>query len=262
MTSTPQPIMDEGRMGGWQIAAIAMTILLNALDGFDVMSISFAAPGIAQEWGVAKDVLGWVLSMELIGMAAGSILLGGLADRIGRKPTIMGCLIVMAAGMMLAPQSENVTQLSIWRLLTGLGIGGMLAALNATVAEFSNARWRNLVLPLMVIGYPLGAFFGGLAAKALLSGGDWRGVFYLGAALTTACIPFALWLIPESPGWLNARRGGEFFVGLRSALVEGRSARLYAGAGIVAGSTPEKEFAETELKFRAMLGAIGAPLSS
>lgn len=63
-------------------------------------------------------------------------------------------------------------------------------------------------------------------------------------------------------GWLNARRGGEFFVGLRSALVDGRSARLYAGAGIVAGSTPEKEFAETELKFRAMLGAIGAPLSS
>ncbi|MFM9079426.1 MAG: isochorismate synthase MenF, partial [Opitutaceae bacterium] len=60
-------------------------------------------------------------------------------------------------------------------------------------------------------------------------------------------------------GWLNARRGGEFFVGLRSALVDGRSARLYAGAGIVAGSAPEKEFAETELKFRAMLGAIGAP---
>ena len=150
MACTPQSIIDEGRMGGWQMAAIAVTILLNALDGFDVMSISFAAPGIAKEWGVAKDVLGWVLSMELIGMAAGSILLGGLADRIGRKPTIMGCLVVMIAGMLLAPQSENVTQLSIWRLLTGLGIGGMLAALNATVAEFSNARYRNLVLPLLL----------------------------------------------------------------------------------------------------------------
>jgi len=206
MARTPQTIIDEGRMGGWQLAAIAMTILLNALDGFDVMSISFAAPGIAKEWGVAKDVLGWVLSMELIGMAAGSILLGGLADRIGRKPTIMGCLVVMAAGMMLAPQSENVTQLSIWRVLTGLGIGGMLAALNATVAEFSNVRYRNLVLPLMVIGYPLGAFLGGLAAKALLTEGDWRLVFYLGAGLTAACIPLAFWLIPESPGWLNARR--------------------------------------------------------
>ena len=57
-------------------------------------------------------------------------------------------------------------------------------------------------------------------------------------------------------GWLNARGGGEFFVGIRSALVEGARARVFAGAGIVAGSTPEKEFAETELKFKAMLEAL------
>lgn len=57
-------------------------------------------------------------------------------------------------------------------------------------------------------------------------------------------------------GWLNARGGGEFFVGIRSALVEGAQARVYAGAGIVAGSTPEKEFAETELKFKAILDAL------
>ncbi len=59
-------------------------------------------------------------------------------------------------------------------------------------------------------------------------------------------------------GWLNARGGGEFFVGIRSALVEGARARVFAGAGIVAGSTPEKEFAETELKFKAMLDALVA----
>jgi menaquinone-specific isochorismate synthase len=57
-------------------------------------------------------------------------------------------------------------------------------------------------------------------------------------------------------GWLNARGGGEFFVGLRSALVEGERARVYAGAGIVAGSEPEREFAETELKFQALLAAL------
>jgi menaquinone-specific isochorismate synthase len=57
-------------------------------------------------------------------------------------------------------------------------------------------------------------------------------------------------------GWLNARGGGEFFVGIRSAVVEGSSARVFAGAGIVSGSTPEKEFAETELKFKAMLDAL------
>lgn len=58
-------------------------------------------------------------------------------------------------------------------------------------------------------------------------------------------------------GWLNARGGGEFLVGLRSGLIEGATARLYAGAGIVAGSDPDKEYAETDLKFRAMREALG-----
>jgi menaquinone-specific isochorismate synthase len=57
-------------------------------------------------------------------------------------------------------------------------------------------------------------------------------------------------------GWLDASGRGEFFVGLRSALIDGPTARLYAGAGIVAGSVPEREFAETELKFRAMQDAL------
>jgi menaquinone-specific isochorismate synthase len=57
-------------------------------------------------------------------------------------------------------------------------------------------------------------------------------------------------------GWIDARGDGEFFVGLRSALIDGTRARLYAGAGIVAGSSPEKEFAETELKFKAMQEAL------
>lgn len=67
---------------------------------------------------------------------------------------------------------------------------------------------------------------------------------------------FSRGLYAGAIGWLNARDGGEFFVGLRSALIDGAAATVYAGAGIVAGSTPEKEFAETELKFKAMLDAL------
>ncbi|WP_052362381.1 isochorismate synthase [Geminisphaera colitermitum] len=57
-------------------------------------------------------------------------------------------------------------------------------------------------------------------------------------------------------GWIDARGGGEFFVGLRSALIQGNAARIYAGAGIVAGSDPETEYAETDLKFRALHDAL------
>ncbi|MGH8261743.1 MAG: MFS transporter, partial [Steroidobacteraceae bacterium] len=161
-------------MGWLQIVAVIITIGLNALDGFDVMSISFASPGIASEWHLDNTALGFVLSMELIGMALGSILLGGVADRIGRRPTVLGCLFAMAIGMLMATQATSVVDLSVWRVLTGLGIGGMLAAVNAVVAEFSNAPRKNLNVALMAIGYPIGAVVGGIIVEHLLKGHSWR----------------------------------------------------------------------------------------
>ena len=157
-------------MSALQILVVAITVALNALDGFDVLSISFASPGIAQEWGIDRAALGIVLSMELIGMAIGSILLGGVADKIGRRPTILGCLVVMAGGMLAATTASGLVGLSAWRVVTGLGIGGMLAAINAVAAEFSNRRRRHLSVSLMSIGYPLGAVVGGMVAARLLQG--------------------------------------------------------------------------------------------
>jgi menaquinone-specific isochorismate synthase len=67
---------------------------------------------------------------------------------------------------------------------------------------------------------------------------------------------FSRGLYAGTCGWVDWRGGGEFFVGLRSALIDGCTATAYAGAGIVAGSDPEKEFAETELKFKALIQAL------
>ena len=75
----PKSIIDHGAMSVGQWLAVLVTVGLNAMDGFDVLSISFASPGIAKDWGVDKATLGWVLSMELVGMAMGSVLLGGVA---------------------------------------------------------------------------------------------------------------------------------------------------------------------------------------
>ena len=67
---------------------------------------------------------------------------------------------------------------------------------------------------------------------------------------------FSRGLYAGAIGWVNARGGGEFLVGIRSALIAGETARIYAGAGIVAGSDLEREFAETELKFAALRDAL------
>ena len=202
----PKSIIDDGVMGSAQWLAVLVTVGLNALDGFDVLSISFASPGIARDWGIDKATLGWVLSMELFGMAAGSLLLGGVADKVGRRPTILGCLIAMAVGMFGAAHSRGVADLLPWRLLTGLGIGGTLAAINAAAAELSSRRWRSFAMALMVIGYPLGGVIGGLFVPRLLAEASWRAVFVAGGWATAAFLPIVWWLVPESVAFLDRRR--------------------------------------------------------
>jgi len=206
MNSDPRDVIAASPMSRLQIVVVAITVCLNALDGFDVLSISFASPGIAKEWGIDRAALGVVLSMELIGMAIGSIFVGGVADKTGRRPTILACLMVMAAGMVGATTASSIVSLSAWRIVTGLGIGGMLAAINAIAAEFSNARRRHLSVSLMSIGYPLGAVLGGIVAARLLQTNDWRSVFYFGAAVTSVLIPVAFFFVPESIHWLARKQ--------------------------------------------------------
>ena len=179
MHNDPAQIIEERSMSVRQWVAVGLTVLLNALDGFDVLSSAFAGPGIKQEWNLGPDGLGAILAMELIGMGVGSLLLGGAADRFGRRPTILACLALMVVGMLLAAAAASPTMLSVWRVVTGLGIGGMLAAINAVAFEFSSQRQRSFSMAMMVIGYPLGAFLGGIIASVLLQHYGWLVVFLL-----------------------------------------------------------------------------------
>lgn len=202
----PRDYLDKEKMSALQIIVVMITVFLNAIDGFDVLSISFASPGIAREWGTTPAALGIVLSMELVGMAIGSFFLGSLADKIGRRPTLLGCLVVMASGMLLVTTANNAVQLCIWRIIVGLGIGGVLACVNAVVAEFSNNKRRGLCISVMVIGYPLGGTFGGLFASKLLAVYSWHSIFYFGAAVTGLLIPLVFFLMPESVHWLARKQ--------------------------------------------------------
>ena len=240
-------LMASAPMRWRQWVAIGVCVALNALDGFDVLSISFASPGLAREWAIKPAMLGAVLSFELFGMTAGSIVLGQLADRIGRRATALICLAAMTTGMAATSQVGTLGQLTATRLFTGLGIGGMLAVTNALAAEYSNDRWRHTAVAVMAAGYPVGGIVGGALAAKVLAAGGWRDVFLLGVGITLVLAPLVLAFLPEPAVALLARRRVPTLAQVNAAL-----ARL--GQGPVEHLAPAPEQAP-----RAGLAALFAP---
>ncbi|MEO6152920.1 MAG: MFS transporter [Croceibacterium sp.] len=205
--TNPIRVIDDNPMNSRQWIVIVLMVFLNALDGFDVLSSAFAAPGITKEWGIERAALGVVLSAELVGMGFGSVILGGIADKLGRKNTMLACLVLMALGMYLASTAQGVTPMVAFRFLTGIGIGGMLAATNAVTAESSNLSWRRTAIAAYVAGYPLGAIIGGVAASEwLLPDYGWRALFVFGAVVTAVLIPVVMLAVPETAAFHAAKR--------------------------------------------------------
>jgi len=203
---TVRDILDNSPMNTFQIMAVGICIFLSALDGFDVLAISFASPGIAAEWHVNRADLGIILSIELVGMALGSVVLGRVADNIGRRPTILVCLLVMTVGMYGASLVTSINELLTIRFVTGFGIGGVMASISAMAAEYSNTKYRSRSVMLMAAGYPIGAVLGGSVASALLVEFDWRAVFVFGGGLTAFAVLVVYFLLPESVDYLAAKR--------------------------------------------------------
>ncbi|WP_426805738.1 MFS transporter [Stenotrophomonas sp. SrG] len=204
-SAAASPLVLE-RMSPFQWTAIAVCVLLNMLDGFDVMVMAFTAPHVSTAWALSGKVLGIMLSAGLVGMAMGSFLLAPLADRWGRRPMIMCCLVILTLGMSLSALAANAWQLGVLRVFTGIGIGGMLAGVGVISAEYANAKWRSTAVALQATGYPIGATLGGLLAAWMLKHFSWHSVFLVGAGASLLCIPLVLACLPESLDFLVARR--------------------------------------------------------
>ena len=186
----------------FQIQTVFICTLINMLDGFDVLVMSFAAASVSSEWTLSPYQLGILLSAGLFGMAIGSISLGALADRLGRKRLVNICLVIITAGMFASAYSENQEQLLAFRFVTGIGIGGMLATLTTLVSEYSNESSRGLCIGFLQSGYPLGALLGGIVSVYLIDSFGWRSLFIFGGSLSLIMLPFVFWKLPESLDFL------------------------------------------------------------
>jgi MFS transporter, AAHS family, 4-hydroxybenzoate transporter len=191
-------LIDERPIGGFQIQVAVLCALAVFMDGFDTQMVGYVLPAIAKSMQIAPSALWPVIVSGLLGLMAGALLFGIVADRVGRKWVIIACLLIFGAFMLLTPTASSVQGLMAWRFLTGLGLGGAMPNAIALTAEYSPQRSRATVVMMMFFGFSLGAAVAGFATAGLVRGFGWPAVFYTGAVLPIVFAPLLAAYLPES----------------------------------------------------------------
>src|SRR5258705_12084137 len=168
------------------------------MDGFDVQAIGFVAPALTQDWHIDPTALGPIFGAGLLRMFFGAMLLSILADRLGRRPVLVGSTTFFSLCMLGTAAAESVQQLFFLRFLTGVGIGGVLGNAVALVSEYSPQRQRASLLMWISCGFTGGAIAGGLISTALIPWGGWRSVFFVGGVLPLGIAAGVYWGLPGS----------------------------------------------------------------
>ncbi len=201
MNFSPKNLIDNSPLSNLQYATLFVCFVMNMLDGMDVLVISFTAPAIAKAWTVSPETLGMVFSAGLFGMTIGAVILAPMADKIGRKTLILISAAIMGSCIFLTSFSENVTHLIIFRFVSGLGIGCMLATTAALAAEYAPNKTKDFWVSAVISGYPIGAVVTGLVAAKIIPASGWQALFKLAGIIGLASIPIIYFFLSESLGF-------------------------------------------------------------
>jgi AAHS family 4-hydroxybenzoate transporter-like MFS transporter len=193
-------------MSPYQWLLLALCFLIITTDGIDVAIMGFLAPAITREWGISRAAFGVVMSAAPIGLAIGALLIGPLSDRYGRKKLLMGAVAWFGSFSVLCSLANDVYMLSLLRFLTGLGLGAAMPNTTTLLSEYIPEKSRGTLLAIMFTGFNLGSALVGFGAAAILPDHGWRTVLLVGGLIPLACLPFYLWLVPESARFLVVRK--------------------------------------------------------
>jgi AAHS family 4-hydroxybenzoate transporter-like MFS transporter len=198
--------IDDRKMTGYQWLLLLLCFFIVATDGMDVAVMGFLAPDITKEWGISRAAFGIVMSAAPFGLAVGALMVGPLSDRFGRKNLLMVAIALFGAFSILSAYSTDVTTLSVLRFLTGLGLGAAMPSTTTLLSEYLPSKSRSALLALMFTGFNLGSALVGFGAAAILPHYGWRTVLIVGGAIPLVCLPFYMWLVPESARFLVVRK--------------------------------------------------------
>ncbi|KYF80059.1 hypothetical protein BE20_35665 [Sorangium cellulosum] len=198
-------LIDSAKFIGLPLAITVLTVIIMLVDGFDLQAMAFVAPEVLKEWGIARAALTPALTGSMVGMAVGSVALGWAGDRVGRRRSYIACMAFLALGSFFCAHAGSLASLTIWRVVTGIGLGGVTPLAAAIISEWTPKHARSIAVACAMVAVPLGGMLGAGVAQRVIPMYGWRGVFWIGAALPLVLFVAAMFLLPESPKYLARR---------------------------------------------------------
>jgi MFS family permease len=175
------------------------------LEGMDIMFISFAMSMIIAEFHIDMTAGGLISSITNLGMLAGGVIFGVLADKFGRVKVFTYTILLFAIGTALTGLAQNIEQVYLFRFIAGLGAGGEYGIGMALVAEAWPKKKQGRASSYVSVGAQYGVILAALLSAMILPSWGWRGLFLVGLAP----VIFAFIVrkkLDESPEWLASQK--------------------------------------------------------
>ena len=190
-----------GAMTPWLLAVMVVVVFAGGLFGYDQGVISGALAGVKRTFSLSPLLVEVVTSWVTLGALAGSLIGGELADRIGRRPTVLVAAAAFVLGAAVQAIAPDVRLLVLGRLAIGAGVGVAAVAAPLYAAELAPAALRGRFVACYQLAITIGIFLAYLVDGALSGPGAWR--WMLGAAAAPGLLLLAAGIAaPESPRWL------------------------------------------------------------